>query len=178
MNVSIRIATNHDRNAIRRICSLAFPQQESALVADLADRLLDQESDPPTVTLVAVLDEEIVGHVAFSPVFASTDNRWLGYILAPLAVAPTYHGHGIGSQLVRTGIEQLAEQGTRLFLVYGDPAYYGRFGFRAEAASGLLPPYDLEYPSGWLALPLERAAIGKQPVQLTCVAAVQDPALW
>ncbi|MCB1800571.1 MAG: N-acetyltransferase [Gammaproteobacteria bacterium] len=178
MNIRVRIATKHDRNAIRRIHSLAFPQQESALIADLADRLLDEESDPASVTLVAVIGDEIVGHVAFSPVYASADSRWLGYILAPLAVAPTHHGHGIGSQLVRTGIERLAEQGTRLFLVYGDPAYYGRFGFRAEAASGLLPPYDLEYPSGWLALPLERAAIGKQPVQLTCVAPLQDPALW
>lgn len=178
MSTLIRTATNQDRAAIRSLHSLAFADEESHQIAELADKLLSESTDPASVSLVAVIDDEVVGHVAFSPVYANPDHEWLGYILAPLAVIPAHHGCGIGSHLVRAGIEQLAEQGTKLFLVYGDPAYYGRFGFRAEAASGLLPPYVLKYPFGWLALPLERGTISERPMQLACVAPLRDPALW
>lgn len=73
---------------------------------------------------------------------------------------------------------RLAEQGVDLFLVYGDPAYYGRFGFQAETAARFVSPYPLRYPSGWLAFQRSQAGAGEPRHRLSCVQALQDPALW
>lgn len=156
----------------------AFPEGERDLVAELADNLLSERSEPATLSLVAEKDEKLVGHVAFSPVYDGGSNCCLGYILAPLAVLPTYHNRSIGSTLVESGIARLAETGIDLFLVYGDPQYYGRFGFEQEAALSFVPPYELQYPFGWLALQRNGGRAGEQPVRLACVASLQHPQLW
>lgn len=85
-----------------------------------------------TLSLVATLDgDELVGHVAFSPV--KIDGRhdgWFG--MGPVAVWPECQRTGVGSKLVRAGLERLRESRARGVVVLGDPAYYGRFGFRAQ----------------------------------------------
>ena len=178
MNSRIRVATNEDRDHIRDVHLRAFPEEEGRLIAELAGNLLSEESDPTTVTLVAEIDGEVVGHVAFSPVYAGGQKKCLGYILAPLAVKPKYHNSGIGSKLTKDGIARLSEMGINLFLVYGDPDYYGRFGFGAEAASGFVPPYELKYPFGWLAFLRSQGGGVEQPVQLSCVESLRTPELW
>ena len=178
MNVRIRVATNQDRDDIRDVHQQAFPGGEGRLISELAGKLLDDEFDPATINLVAEADGEVVGHIAFSPVFALPHKKWLGYILAPLAVRPRHHGIGIGSTLVESGIERLSERGVKLLFVYGDPKYYGRFGFEAEIAANFLPPYALKYPFGWQAAMLNGGRGNRQAVQLSFVAALHDPALW
>jgi putative acetyltransferase len=178
MNVRIRAATNQDRDDIRDIHLQAFPEGENHLIAELAGNLLSHESEPATVTLVAEMGGEVVGHVAFSPVYASVSKKCLGYILAPLAVKPEHHNKGIGSKLVEGGIARLSEMGVRLFLVYGDPKYYGRFGFGAEASSNFVPPFELKYPFGWLAILRSQGGSNEQAVQLSCVESLRNPALW
>ena len=84
------------------------------------------------VSLVAESEDRLVGHVAFSPVrVASAERGWFG--LGPLAVAPAWQRRGIGSALVRAGLDRLRTGGARGCVVLGDPAYYGRFGFIADA---------------------------------------------
>jgi len=178
MNIRIRVATNENRDDVRDIYLQAFPEEQSHLVAELADSLLDEESDPATVTLVAEMGGEIVGHVDFSPVYAGGQKKCLGYILAPLAVKPKYHNMGIGSKLVEGGIARLSKMGINLFLVYGDPKYYDRFGFKAEAASIYLPPYNLKYPFGWLAMVRSQKGASEQVVQLSCLESLRNPELW
>ena len=178
MNIRIRVATNQDRDEIRDLYLQAFPDGEGQLIAKLAGDLLSEESDPVTVTLVAEMAGEVVGHVAFSPVFAAAGRKCLGHILAPLAVSPKYHNKGIGSRLVESGMARLSETGVNLFLVYGDPKYYGRFGFGPQAASSFGPPYELKYPFGWLAIRRSQGASNEQAVQLSCVESLRNPALW
>ena len=85
------------------------------------------------VSLVADIDGRIVGHIAFSPARPSRDgDGW--YVLGPVSVAPAHQGHGVGSALVRAGLRMLQEQEANGCVVLGDPAWYGRFGFRAEPA--------------------------------------------
>jgi len=177
MNLRIRVATDSDRKDICDVHLLAFQGTEAQSVAELASNLLSERSEPATVTLVAEIDGEVVGHVAFSPVYSGTTNKCLGYILAPLAVKPNYHNSGIGSKLVECGIERLSEMGVTLFLVYGDPKYYCRFGFGVEAASSFVPPYALQYPFGWLAILRNQGGVNEQ-VQLSCVESLRHPALW
>lgn len=178
MPAHVRMATRLDREDIRDVHLRAFPDSENHLVAALAVDLLDQASDPETIALVAEIDGGIVGHIAFSPARAQTGENWLGYILAPLGVRPEHHNMGIGAQLVHSGMELLSQKMVDAVFVYGDPKYYARFGFSAQAASHFIPPYALAYPFGWQARILRGEGPPGQAVQLTCVPSLRDPALW
>ncbi len=178
MFASIRLATNLDREDIRGVYLRAFPEGENQLVATLAANLLSEETDPETIALVAEISGDVVGHIAFSPVMADTNNNWLGYILAPLCVIPEHHKVGIGSELVESGIELISKKMADVVFVYGDPKYYGKFGFSAEAATQFMPPYELKYPFGWQARVLHEGGSDDQARKLSCVLSLRDPALW
>lgn len=96
-----------------------------------------------TVSLVAVLGEDVVGHVAVSPVTASDGSSgWAG--LGPVSVLPRLQGRGIGLRLVREALQLLEQQGAASCVVLGEPAYYGRFGFRVDpllVLEGVPPAY-------------------------------------
>jgi putative acetyltransferase len=176
--MQIRIATSLDQDKIYSIHASAFPEGEREMVSKLAVNLLAEKTTPQTISLVAETDSDVVGHVAFSPVTIGSDENFQGYILAPLAVKADYQKQGIGSKLVKNGVEQLSKMGVDMLFVYGDPEYYGRFGFTADAAEFYAPPYKLEYPFGWQAIALNESAIRKSPVEIACVDSLCDPALW
>lgn len=118
-----------DAAAIHRLVEEAFrpmpfSDQTEQFVVDALRR-----AGAMTLSLVAEADGSVVGHVAFSP--ATIDGRDIGWFgLGPLAVAPDHQRQGIGSALVREGLARLAEHGAAGCLLVGNPAYYGRFGFR------------------------------------------------
>jgi putative acetyltransferase len=109
-----------------------------------------------------------------------TDNNptFQGYILAPLAVKPDYQKRRIGSKLIEHGMQQLSDMGINVLFVYGDPRYYARFGFSADAAHQYTAPYALQYPFGWQAIVLKEFHIEKPPLAISCVAPLCDPKLW
>jgi putative acetyltransferase len=172
----IRLATPRDQQDIRAVHRAAFPESERDAIAGLAVALLEWNSTPPTLSLVAEAGSEVIGHVAFSPVFIDDAESWSGYILAPLAVEPAHQGKRIGTALVDSGIRQLA--GADVLFVYGDPDYYGRFGFDAATAATYQPPYALEYPFGWQALDLNPTGRTRPQGVLRCVEPLKDPTLW
>lgn len=174
----IRTATDSDRDSITNIYLRAFPENEKDIVSKLAIDLLDERTTPETLSLVAETDGAVVGHVAFSPVKIFNNDDLLGYTLAPLAVLPDYQKQRIGTQLVESGKNTLLETGTHILFVYGDPDYYGRFGFNAKEAELNLPQYKLQYPFGWLALMLNRYSGKRSPGNLVCVASLNNPDLW
>jgi putative acetyltransferase len=174
----LRVASDLDRDDIRALHLSAFSEDENQLVASLADNLLDEETNPGTISLVAETGSVLVGHVAFSPVAAEAGGNWQGYILAPLGVKPAHRNRGLGTKLVKSGIEQLKQNGVNVLFVYGDPDYYRRFGFGAKAAATFSPPYRLKYPSGWQAIVLNEGRVFEKPVGLSCVASLRDQALW
>ena len=176
--MTLRKASGLDAGELRRIYLKAFEESERERVADLAVDLLQQASEPETIHLVAENEGRLLGHLAFSPFRLKATGQVAGYILAPLAVAPGSQKQGIGSQLVRQGLKQLEDLGVSLALVYGDPAYYGRFGFEADLAECYIPPYPLQYPFGWLAVAFNDRLpkVVKEPI--ACVPALSKPELW
>lgn len=83
-----------------------------------------------SLSLLAKIDNEIVGHIAFSPVEISGKTlKWFG--LGPISVAPNMQGQGIGSKLINEGIKQLRVLGAKGVVLLGEPEYYRRFGFKA-----------------------------------------------
>ena len=174
----IRIATSQDRDDVRAVHLGAFPEGEREIVSKLAVSLLAEETIPPTISLLAESDGVVVGHIAFSPVTTDSNEKFQGYILAPLGVKPDYQKRGIGSQLIESGRQELMKAGAHILFVYGDPQYYSRFGFRADAAARYTPPYRLQYPSGWQACALNKNNNPKTHSKIACVTSLCDPELW
>ena len=114
---------------------------ETALEANLVDALRAQAQ--PLVSLVADDDGAIVGHIMFSPVSLSGHPALHIMGLAPMAVFPDRQRAGIGSALVRAGLEQCARLGFGAVVVLGHPAYYPRFGFVTSTRFGIGCEYDV-----------------------------------
>lgn len=174
----VREATANDGDAIAAIYDSAFPVEEAPIVGKLALALLDQSLNPGTLAWVAEHEQRLAAHIAFSPLTCLEQPAWRAYLLAPLGVMADQQKRGLGSELIAHGIEHLKAAGIHTLLVYGDPAYYGRFGFSAENAGQFVPPHPLEQPFGWQVLSLNPFTTGKQPLALRCVAALDDAALW
>jgi len=105
-----------------------------------------------SISLLAVQDGQVIGHVAVSPVAISDGSEgWFG--LGPISVAPQRQGQGIGSALMRAALDALRGMGARGCVLLGEPDYYGRFGFRCEPGL-VLPGVPPEY---FQALPLQGA---------------------
>lgn len=177
--MQIREATRADLEHIHCVHWAAFPEGEREVVARLAGEMLLEESSPRILSLVAESDGEVVGHVAFSPVRQREQSEDLvGYILAPLAVKPEFQKRGVGSNLIEQGKRLLAEMGVEVLLVYGDPAYYGRFGFDEDFAKRYVPPYALKYAFGWQGMRLSGEEAGTSPVEISCVSCLSDASYW
>ena len=174
----IRVATSLDRDSIHSVHWAAFAESERELVSKLAVDLLSEKASPPVISLVAESEGVVVGHAAFSPVTFENNENLQGYILGPLGVKPDYQKHRIGSNLVERGMGQLSRSGVNILFVYGDPEYYGKFGFSVDAAERFIPPYDLEYPFGWQSITLNEHSIEGSSIKIACVTSLCDPALW
>ena len=173
--MEIRPASLADRDHILALYHAAFAAEESELVAQCALTMLDATGTHSS--LVAINDEMIIGHISFSALFSAASQQCLASILAPLAVHPQRQRAGIGSALIKQGFQMLGEMGIALVFVYGDPAYYGRFGFHQKAATGFSFPYPLQYPDGMQAVYLaDHQSVTAQA--LTCVPALQQATLW
>ncbi|GAC1041886.1 GNAT family N-acetyltransferase [Rhizobium sp. No.120] len=126
--MEIRPEQPGDAEAIRRTTKMAFASMEhsSQTEAQIVDALRSAEA--LTISLVAIEDGDVVGHIAFSPVtIDGKDVGWYG--LGPLSVTPDCQRHGIGGALVREGLLRLANMDAKGCVVLGDPDYYKRFGF-------------------------------------------------
>ncbi|MGB5540626.1 MAG: N-acetyltransferase [Gammaproteobacteria bacterium] len=174
----IRVATSLDAEEIREVHLCAFPEGEKQKVSTLAVSLLTEETNPETISLVAEADGAVVGHIAFSPVTINNSKSWVGYILAPLGVKPEYQKCQIGSKLIESGMGRFSKMGVNVVFVYGDPEYYGKFGFNPDVAARYSPPCELQYPFGWQAIALNEVAFTGSAVKISCVAPLSDPELW
>ena len=127
----IRDELQADRVAIRTITLEAFRTMPFAAgdEHELIDTLRD--SGALVVSLVAELEGEVIGHIAFSPA-TSTDGSSGCYALGPVSVHPSFQREGIGNALVRRGLERLQHRDARVCILTGNPDYYRRFGFQVS----------------------------------------------
>lgn len=138
IHVTIREELVQDHESIRRVNLLAFGgDSEAALVDRLrADGLV-------IASLVALRDDDVVGHICFSELTIHTSAGILeSAALAPVSVAPNLQRCGIGMKLVQGGLEICRQKAKVAVLVLGHPAYYQRFGFSSEKATALKGPYS------------------------------------
>jgi putative acetyltransferase len=139
MPTRFRESRQSDMDAIMLLYRDAFPTEE---LRPLVRELLSGNFG--VLSLVAVSEEEIVGHIAFTPCGMGGESPEIA-LLGPLAVASATQRKGIGSALIREGLRQLEQLGFSRVQVLGDPAYYRRFGFLPDYA--VSAPYEL--PAEW-----------------------------
>ena len=122
-----------DIKDIRQIHRQAFGQD---MEADIVDTLRINCKD--LLSLVAVEEGRLIGHSLFSPAWIrNPHDNIAGMGLAPMAVLPEWQRRGVGSRLVREGIERLAAGRCPFIIVLGHPDYYPRFGFQIASRFGI-----------------------------------------
>ena len=135
--IAVRIERPDDAARVRQLNELAFGQP---LEARLVETL--RQACPDSLSLVAE-DADVVGHILFTPVVIdSAGRRVVGMGLAPMAVLPDRQREGIGSQLVRRGLDILRQRGCPFVVVVGHPEYYPRFGFEPASWHGLTSQWE------------------------------------
>ncbi|MCB2015154.1 MAG: N-acetyltransferase [Sphingobium sp.] len=128
--ISIRDETPRDQNDIRCLVRHAFSCDDEAELIDSLRADHDLE-----LSLVALDNGDIIGHIAFSTMTVSGDGQDIRALaLAPVAVSPTRQREGIGSALIKQGLAKAVSAGAEMVFVLGDPDYYNRFGFTRENA--------------------------------------------
>jgi putative acetyltransferase len=136
----IRLEKPEDILAIRAVQEQAFRSVNEARLVDLL-----RKANQALISLVAIRDEQVVGHVLFSPITLTPAARGLqGVGLAPVGVLPQFQKLGIGSNLVRKGLEDCKQAGHDFVVVLGAPEYYGRFGFSRASSFGLQNEYGVD----------------------------------
>ncbi len=137
--VSVRFERVEEYPRVRLVNELAFGRTNEA---DLVEAL--RSSACPHISMVALMDEDVVGHIFFSPVsIESADSISKALGLAPMSVLPEYQRRGIGSQLVREGLKECRRIDQDIVFVLGHPEYYPRFGFLPAKHKGLRCEYEV-----------------------------------
>ena len=150
--MKIRESVENDKKSIRKVHQNAFDQSEGEVVSQLAIDLLEDKTTLPILSLVAELDNEIIGNIIFSSV-------------------------SIKGAEINKGLETLKARGAEIVLVYGDPSYYLRTGFKA--GHNLKPPHKLQYPEeAWMAQELVEGILSKTQGMVQCASSLDSPELW
>lgn len=151
--------------------------EEGALIGDLVRRLIAQTPAADLRVFTAWEDGALLGGILFTRLAYAGDPRRV-FLMAPVAVATAHQGKGIGQRLIAHGLDALRQEGVDIAVTYGDPAFYGRVGFRPVSEADLPAPQPLNQPQGWIAQSLTDAPLTPLRGPAQCVAAFDDPALW
>ena len=130
-DIAIRPEQAGDAASVRQVNERAFGAPAEA---DLVDALRGSDG---SISLVAIANGAVVGHILFTPVTLDAAGAVRAAGLAPVSVLPEHQRAGVGTQLVRAGLAACREQGYSAVVVVGHPSYYPRFGFTPAHTYGL-----------------------------------------
>jgi putative acetyltransferase len=137
--IEIRAETAVDIPAVHHVNTLAFGRMDEA---DLVDAL--RRRGAYTVSLVAVMAEQVVGHLFFTPVaVVGEGGAWTAVALGPVAILPDFQTQGIGTQLIEAGLQACRARGDQVVAVLGHADYYPRFGFRPSVQFGIRSEFEV-----------------------------------
>jgi len=155
LDARIRAELPGDIPAIREVNQRAFGGTQEVKIIDAL-----RSSCPDLISLVAVFEEQVVGHILFSPVMIeSTNGAVQGMGLGPLAVLPELQNQGIGVQLVRYGLEIVRGTSYPFVVVLGHSEYYPRFGFERASAYGVHSQWSQVPDGAFMLLVLDQSAM-------------------
>lgn len=139
--ITIQPERREDYTAIHEINVLAFGQANEAR---LLEHLRKSSIFISGLSLVALTENRVVGHILFRPIAIQTKGGSVPTLaLVPMAVHPEFQSQGIGSKLIREGIELCKKQRHGIVIGAGRPQFYSRFGFTPARAKGLEVPFPV-----------------------------------
>lgn len=177
----IRRSTESELDELLNIHFLAFGQDEGPVASKLVKDLLNDKTAIPILSLVAVENGKLVGHILFTKaVITNPDKLIPTQILAPLAILPRAQNKGFGEKLINEGLRILKELGTELVFVLGLPTYYPRCGFIPAGAQGFEAPYPIpeEHSEAWMLLELNGDVLKNNSGKVQCSKALDEPKYW
>jgi putative acetyltransferase len=150
--------------------------EEPKLVADL----FQDQSAKPLLSLVAISDEEAVGHILFTKCRVEPKANVSAVILAPLSVLPSHQRMGVGRNLIKSGLKILEKRGVDLVFVLGHHSYYSRFGFKSAKPLGFDSPFPLHdsQMDAWMVLELRLGIIENILGKVVCANKLNKPDYW
>jgi len=138
--LTVRAEKAEDIGAIRKLNKKAFKGNDES---KLIDAIRGSDGFIPGLSLAAEKDGKIVGHILFSPVkIKGPAGAAPALALAPMAVLPAFQNQGIGTELVKRGLEECRKLGHKIVVVVGHAGYYPRFGFVKAGEKGLQLPFE------------------------------------
>ncbi|HEY5593009.1 MAG TPA: N-acetyltransferase [Paludibacter sp.] len=146
MNTNIRQEKPADYPAVFELIEEAFRNLEVSNHQEqfFVERLRKSEAFIPELSLVALLENKIVGHIVLSKIKIKNDEKeFQTLILAPVSVLPEFQNWGIGSQLIKAAHQKALELGFKSVILVGHKDYYPRFGYKKAVEFGIKQPFDV-----------------------------------
>lgn len=171
-------ATSRDQESVLEVERQAF---ESDIEPELVQKLINDLSAQPVVSLLAVDNDQAVGHILFTRAQLTGSTSSLEtYLLAPLAVIPEAQSKGIGGKLIKQGLEILADMDVSLVFVLGYPDYYTRHGFQTAGVLGFDAPFPIpgKNADAWMVQALKPGIIGTATGRVQCADALNKLEYW
>lgn len=174
-------STELDLSDVLHVEKQAFGNDKGSEIVNLVNGLLNDPSAMPLLSLIAVNDDQAIGHILFTKARITYSKESISAaILAPLAVIPDAQSQGVGGQLIKEGLKLLSESGVELVFVLGHPEYYPRHGFKPAGSLGFEAPYPIpdEHANAWMVQELRPGLIGSVRGKITCADVLNQPEHW
>jgi putative acetyltransferase len=178
LHMHIRETGDADLNDLLCVERAAF---DSSQEAELTRDLLADPTAKPLLSLIAFVEGEPAGHILFTKARLLGGSREVAVsFLAPLAVLPKFQKQGVGSALVKKGLDFLSESGVELVFVVGHPGYYPRYGFTQSGKLGFETPHPFpeEHADAWMVCALRPDVLGSVSGRVVCCDVLNKPELW
>lgn len=179
--MKIRNSTDSELNEILNIHKQAFGADKGIEISRLVDDLLSDQTAMPILSLVAVENNRLIGHILYTKaVVTQSETEISAQILAPLAILPEEQSKGIGEKLINEGLRVLKASGTELVFVLGHPTYYPRCGFIPAGEQGFEAPYPIpkEHAEAWMIQELNGDVMEKNSGKIQCSKVLNEPQHW
>ena len=179
--MKIRKSTELDKSIIKQVHIQAFGEEKGPEIAKLVNDLFNDKTALPLLSLVAVENNKIIGHVLYTKAtIAQTTEPVSAQLLAPLAVLPDVQNMGVGAKLIKEGLNELKGSEVELVFVLGHPDYYPRSGFVPAGVLGFEAPYHIpeEHAGAWMVQELRSGVIGRVKGKVQCSEVLNQPQHW
>lgn len=146
MEIKLRQENKNDFESVFQLIEKAFEEEEYSDHKEqfLVERLRKSEAFIPELSIVAEIDNKIVGHILFTKLKIKNESQiFPSLALAPVSVLPQFQGKGIGSKLILYGHEIAKSLGYKSVILLGHQDYYPRFGYELCEKYNIKMPFDV-----------------------------------